>query len=129
GGLLCVLRMLRSWRTAAPEAGVALLGGYARVAAVLFAAITVTGTCSTLRRMPPGTVADQLTGTAYGRALLAKVLLVVVVAVLAVLARRKLRRSPDRASAYVPARGEVIALGVVVALSALLTAVPVPIRW
>ncbi|CAM5558406.1 Copper resistance protein D domain-containing protein OS=Streptomyces alboniger OX=132473 GN=CP975_07645 PE=4 SV=1 [Streptomyces alboniger] len=129
GGLLCVLRMLRRWRVTAPEAGAAVLGLYARVAAVLFAAITVTGTCSTLRRMPPGTVVDQLTQTAYGRALLAKVLLVAVVAVLAVLARRRLGRSAGRASAYAPARGEVIALGLVVALSALLTAVPVPIRW
>ncbi|WP_447041905.1 CopD family protein [Streptomyces sp. DSM 118878] len=129
GGLLGVLRILRRWRATHPEAGVAVLGLYARVAAVLFAAMTVTGTCSTLRRMPPDTVADQLTGTAYGRVLLAKVLLVAVVTVLAVLARRRMRRSAGRASAYAPARGEVIALGVVVALSALLTAVPVPIRW
>ncbi|MGA4848050.1 CopD family protein [Streptomyces sp. G5(2025)] len=129
GGLLYVLRMLRQWRRAAPEASVAVLGLYARVAAVLFAAITVTGAFSTLRRMPPSTVADQLTGTAYGRTLLAKALLVAVVAVLALLARHRLRGSGDRGSAYAPARREVVALGVVVALSALLTAVPVPIRW
>ena len=83
----------------------AVLGLYARVAAVLFAAITVTGVCSTLRRMPPSTVLDQLTGTAYGRMLLAKVLLVVAVAVLALLARRRLRRAAVPASAYSPARG------------------------
>ncbi|MFC8129102.1 CopD family protein [Streptomyces sp. NPDC057302] len=129
GGLLQVMRMLRLWRTSAPEAGAAVLGLYARVAAVLFAAITVTGVCSTLRRMPASTVLDQLTGTAYGRALLAKVLLVAVVAVLAVLARRRLRRAADPVSAYSPARGEVIVLGVVVAVSALLTALPLPIRW
>ncbi|QES39375.1 hypothetical protein DEJ48_30455 [Streptomyces venezuelae] len=129
GGLLYVLRILRGWRTSSPEEAVAVLGLYARVAAVLFAAITATGVCSTLRRMPAGTVLDQLTGTAYGRTLLAKVLLVLAVALLAVLARRRLRRGSDRASAYLPARGEVIALGVVVVLSALLTAVPVPIRW
>ncbi|WSL19530.1 CopD family protein [Streptomyces sp. NBC_01283] len=129
GGLLQVLRMLRLWRTSAPGAGAAVLGLYARVAAVLLAAITVTGVCSTLRRMPPGTVLDQLTETAYGRTLLAKVLLVVAVAVLALLARRRLRRSADPVSAYSPARGEVIVLGVVVAVSALLTALPVPIRW
>lgn len=129
GGLLQVLRMLRLWRTSAPEAGAAVLGLYARVAAVLLAAITVTGVCSTLRRMPPSTVLDQLTETAYGRTLLAKVLLVVTVAVLALLARRRLRRSADPVSAYSPARGEVIALGVVVAVSALLTALPLPIRW
>ncbi len=129
GGLLYVLRILRQWRATAPEAGVGVLGLYARVAALLFAAITVTGVFSTLRRMPPGTVADQLTGTAYGRTLLAKGLLVAVIAVLALLARRRLRGAGDRAGAYAPARREVVALGVVVALSALLTAVPVPIRW
>ncbi|MFD4632990.1 CopD family protein [Streptomyces sp. NPDC058284] len=129
GGLLYVLRLLRRWRTSAPREAVAVLGLYARVAAVLLAAITATGVCSTLRRMPPGTVTDQLTETAYGRTLLAKLLLVAVVAALALLARRRLRRTEDRLSAYVPARGEVLALGVVVVLSALLTAVPVPIRW
>ncbi|MGW0537540.1 CopD family protein [Streptomyces sp. NPDC003032] len=129
GGLLYVLRMLRRWRTTAPEASVAVLGLYARVAAVLFAAITVTGICSTLRRMPPSTVVDQLTETAYGRTLLAKVLLVAVVAVLALLARHRLRGTGDRLHTYVPARAEVMALAVVVVLSALLTAVPVPIRW
>ncbi|MGW2227504.1 CopD family protein [Streptomyces formicae] len=129
GGLLYVLRLLRRWRTSAPEAGIAVLGLYARVAAVLFAAITATGVVSTLRRMPPGTVVDQLTETAYGRTLLAKVLVVAVVAALALCARQRLRGAGDRVGAYVPARGEVVALAAVVALSALLTAVPVPIRW
>ncbi|MGW6061028.1 CopD family protein [Streptomyces sp. NPDC055189] len=129
GGLLQVLRMLRLWRPSAPEAGAAVLGLYARVAAVLLAAITVTGVCSTLRRMPAGTVLDQLTDTAYGRTLLAKVLLVVAVAVLALLARLRLSRAADPTSAYSPARWEVIALGAVVAVSALLTALPLPIRW
>ncbi len=130
GGLLYALRTLRSWRRTAPEAGVAVLGRYARVAAVLFAAITASGIVSTLRRMPPDTVADQLTDTAYGRTLLAKVLLVAVVAVLALLSRRRLKRSPRATlSTYAPARAEVMALGAVVAVSALLTVVPVPIRW
>ncbi|EPH42812.1 hypothetical protein STRAU_4109 [Streptomyces aurantiacus JA 4570] len=131
GGLLYALRTLRRWRTTAPEAGVAVLGLYARVAAVLFAAITATGILSTLRRMPPDTVTDQLTDTAYGRTLLAKVLLVAVVAVLALLARRRLKRSAAAGSltAYAPARAEVVVLGAVVAVSALLTAVPLPIRW
>ncbi|PSM41957.1 hypothetical protein C6Y14_18320 [Streptomyces dioscori] len=129
GGLLYVLRTLLRWRGSAPGEGAALLGLYARVAAVLLAAITATGVCSTLRRMPPGTVLDQLTTTAYGRTLLAKVLLVVVVAVLALWARRRLRRAADPLTAYSPARAEVVVLGLVVAVSALLTAVPVPIRW
>ncbi|MEV0322149.1 CopD family protein [Streptomyces sp. NPDC050658] len=129
GGLLQVIRTLRLWRASAPGEGAALLGLYARVAAVLLAAITVTGVFSTLRRMPASTVLDQLTETAYGRTLLAKVLLVVVVAVFALLARARLRKSADPVSAYVPARGEVAVLGLVVVVSALLTALPLPIRW
>ncbi|MFE4752829.1 CopD family protein [Streptomyces mirabilis] len=132
GGLLHVLRMLRAWRAsseAADAAGAALLGLYARVAAVLFAALTATGVWSALRRMPPGTVLDQLTATSYGRTLLAKLVLVAAVAVLALRARLRLRRAADRLSACVPARAEVVALGLVVAVSGLLTALPLPIRW
>jgi putative copper export protein len=132
GGLLHVLRMLRAWRAsseAADAAGAALLGLYARVAAVLFAALTATGAWSALRRMPPGTVLDQLTATSYGRTLLAKLVLVAAVAVLARRARLRLRRAADRLSACVPARAEVVALGLVVAVSGLLTALPLPIRW
>ncbi|MGX1671707.1 CopD family protein [Streptomyces sp. NPDC055400] len=125
GGLLHVLRTLRRWRTTAPEAGAALLGLYARVAAVLLAAITATGVCSTLRRMPVSTVLDQLVTTAYGRTLLAKVILVAVVSVLALVARGRQRQG----AAYAPARAEVAVLGVVVAVSAVLTALPLPIRW
>ncbi|GAA3782099.1 CopD family protein [Streptomyces phyllanthi] len=141
GGLLHVLRTLRHWRTTEAGAvlpgagavlsgaGAALLGLYARVAAVLLAAVTATGAWSTLRRMPPDTVVEQLTATAYGRALLAKVLLVAVVAVLALAARVRLGRARDPLGACAPARAEVAVLGVVVAVSALLTALPVPIRW
>jgi putative copper export protein len=127
GGLLYALRMLRRWRGA--QAGPALLGLYARVAAVLLAALTATGVCSALRRMPAGTLLDQLTDTAYGRVLLAKVLLVAAVAVLALWARVRLSRAADPLTACSPARAEVVALGVVVAVSGLLTALPVPIRW
>jgi putative copper export protein len=127
GGLLHALRTLRRW--GAREAGAALLGLYARVAAVLLAAITATGVWSSLRRMPSETILEQLTETAYGRALLAKVLLMVAVAALALWARMRLRRAADPLTACSPARAEVVALGVVVALSGLLTALPVPIRW
>ncbi|MFD5159027.1 CopD family protein [Streptomyces hawaiiensis] len=126
GGLLHALRTLRLWPR---PAGAALLGLYARVAVVLLAAVTATGVCSSLRRMPPETVLEQLPGTAYGRALLAKVLLVAVVAALAVWARRRLRRAADPLTACAPARAEVAALGLAVAASGLLTALPVPIRW
>lgn len=127
GGLLYVLRTLRHW--GATDAGPALLGLYARVAAVLLAALTATGVCSSLRRMPAGTILDQLTDTAYGRVLLAKVLLVAAVAALALWARIRLSRAADPLTACSPARAEVVALGVVVAVSGLLTALPVPIRW
>ncbi|MET8826197.1 CopD family protein [Streptomyces sp. NPDC004610] len=142
GGLVYALRTLRLWsagsakgdgagtRTSADAAsGAALLGLYARVAAVLLAATTASGIWSTLRRMPPETVVEQFTETAYGRVLLAKVLLVVVVSALALSARNRLRRVSDPLTAYAPARAEVVALGVVVAVSGLLTALPVPIRW
>ncbi|WP_189783764.1 CopD family protein [Streptomyces capitiformicae] len=130
GGLLHVLRTLRTraWRTAT-GAGAALLGLYARVAVVLLAGVTATGVWSTLRRMPPGTVLDQLTDTAYGRTLLAKVLLVAAVATLALWARLRLRHADDPLGTCTPARAEVAVLGIVVAVSALLTALPVPIRW
>lgn len=127
GGLLHVLRTLRRWGPG--EQGAALLGRYARVAAVLLAAISATGVWSSLRRMPSGTILTQLTDTAYGRTLLAKVLLVAVVAALALCARLRLRRSPDPLAACVPARAEVVALGLVVVVSGLLTALPLPIRW
>ncbi|MFI9252544.1 CopD family protein [Streptomyces sp. NPDC053069] len=127
GGLLHVLRLLRLWR--GDPAGAALLGRYARVAAVLLAAVTATGVCSSLRRMPSATIPDQLTTTAYGRTLLAKAVLVAAVALLALWARIRLRRAGDPLTAYAPARAEVIALGAVVAVSGLLTALPLPIRW
>ncbi|MFC8425256.1 CopD family protein [Streptomyces sp. NPDC057236] len=127
GGLLHALRTLRLWRGA--EAGAALLGRYARVAAVLLVAVTATGVCSSLRRMPPETILEQLTDTAYGRVLLAKVILMAGVAVLALWARVRLARARDPLTACSPARAEVYALGVVVAVSGLLTALPVPIRW
>ncbi|MFB8179930.1 CopD family protein [Streptomyces sp. NPDC055966] len=127
GGLPYALRTLGQWR--GDPAGAALLGRYARVALVLLAVITATGVCSSLRRMPAATILDQLTTTAYGRTLLAKVVLVAVVAVLALWARIRLRRAPDPLAASAPARGEVIALGLVVAVSGLLTALPLPIRW
>ncbi|WP_435856213.1 CopD family protein [Streptomyces physcomitrii] len=129
GGLLYVLRRQRAWRATHPGEAVALLGRYARAAGLLLAALTATGVCSTLRRMPPETVLDQLFTTGYGRTLCAKVLLVAVVALLALAARLRLSRAADPLSAGVPARAEVVLLAAVVVASALLTAMPLPIRW
>ncbi|MCX4566110.1 copper resistance D family protein [Streptomyces albogriseolus] len=127
GGLPHVLRTLRLWGHA--EAGAALLGRYARVALVLLAAITATGVCSSLRRMPSGTILTQLTDTAYGRVLLAKVVLMAGASALALWARVRLARAADPLTARSPARAEVCLLALVVAVSGLLTALPVPIRW
>jgi putative copper export protein len=127
GGLPHVLRTMRLWDHV--EAGAALLGRYARVALVLLAAITATGVCSSLRRMPPGTILEQLTDTAYGRVLLAKVVLMAGVSALALWARVRLARAADPLTARSPARAEVGVLALVVAVSGLLTALPVPIRW
>ncbi|MBN0044136.1 CopD family protein [Streptomyces actuosus] len=127
GGLLCVLRTIGRWRGG--SAGAALLGMYARVAVVLLAAITATGVLSSLRRMPADTILDQLTATAYGRTLLAKVFLVAAVILLALWARMRLARAADPLTACSPARAEVVLLGLVVAASGLLTALPLPIRW
>lgn len=126
GGLLCTLRVLRHWGPVA--AGQALLGRYARVAAVLLAAVTATGVCSSLRRMPSDALLEALATTAYGRVLLAKTLLVAAVALLALWARTRLRRAADPLSACSPARVEVVVLGAVVAVSGLLTALPPPVR-
>ncbi|MGW5905207.1 CopD family protein [Streptomyces althioticus] len=127
GGLPHVLRTMRLWDHVG--AGAALLGRYARVALVLLAAITATGVCSSLRRMPPGTILEQLTDTAYGRVLLAKVVLMAGVSALALWARVRLARAADPLTARSPARAEVGVLALVVAVSGLLTALPVPIRW
>lgn len=120
GGLLYVLRT--SWlRRADPAAARAVLARYARLAVWLFAALAATGTLSTVRRLP----ADVVLTTAYGRVLIAKLVLVAVVSALALTARHRLRHDRD---AGPPARAELALLAVVVVLSAILTVVPDP-HW
>ncbi|MFG2672286.1 CopD family protein [Streptomyces sp. NPDC048445] len=124
GGLLHVLRTMRLWRRTAPVAARALLGRYARLAGLLYAALAVTGTCSALRRLPP----DVVLTSAYGRTLLAKLVLVAVVSALALGARRRLVSDADPAAAHRRARRELVALAAVVLVSAVLTVVPDP-HW
>ncbi|MFE4172154.1 CopD family protein [Streptomyces sp. NPDC056909] len=120
GGLLYVLRT--AWLRRADPAGVkAVLARYARLAGWLFAALAATGTLSTLRRLP----ADVVLTTAYGRVLIAKLVLVAVVSALALAARHRLRHDRD---AGPPARAELVLLAVVVVLSGILTVVPDP-HW
>lgn len=124
GGLLHVLRTMRLWRRTAPGAARALLGRYARLAGWLYAALAVTGTCSALRRLPP----DVVLSSAYGRTLLAKLVLVAVVSGLALGARRGLAADRDLAVVRRRARRELAALAAVVLVSAVLTVVPDP-HW
>ncbi|MEU8538830.1 CopD family protein [Streptomyces sp. NPDC048717] len=118
GTLLYVLRVMRL-RGGGRGRGVLLR--YARMAGWLFAALVVTGTCSTLRRLP----LDGVLTTAYGRVLLVKLALFVLAALLALTARRRLTRGAD---AQPPARVELGVLAVVLLVSALLTVVPDP-HW
>nr|WP_241265760.1 CopD family protein [Streptomyces boncukensis] len=114
---------MRAWH-GEPGAARALLAAYARRAFWLFAAICVTGTFSTLRRLP----LDQALSSAYGRTLIAKLVLVGAVAVCALLARRVLVRSRSATYGEVlrPTAAELAVLGAVLVLSALLTVAPVP---
>ncbi|MER6998862.1 CopD family protein [Streptomyces sp. NPDC000410] len=121
GGLLYVLRTM--WlRRAEPEAGRAVLARYARLAPYPFAAVALTGTVTSLRRLP----ADVVFTTAYGRVLIAKLVLVAVVSVLALTARHRLIRGRD--DSQVPARVEVALLALALLVSAVLTVVPDP-HW
>ncbi|MFJ3904691.1 CopD family protein [Streptomyces sp. NPDC090025] len=116
GTLLYVLRVMRL-----RGGGLEVLTRYARMAGWVFAALAVTGTCSTLRRLP----LDGVVSTAYGRVLLVKLGLFGLTALLALTARRRMLRGAD---AEAPARVELGVLGAVVVVSALLTVVPDP-HW
>lgn len=116
GTLLYVLRVLRL-----RGGGREVLLRYARMAACVYAALAVTGTVSTLRRLP----LDAVLATAYGRVLLVKLALFGCASLLALMARSRLMSAAD---ARPPARVELTVLAVIVALSALLTVVPDP-HW
>ncbi|MEO3976615.1 CopD family protein [Streptomyces sp. CAU 1734] len=121
GGLLCALRLM--WlRRADRGAAAAVLGGYARLAVWPLVVLAVTGTLSTLRKLPSDVVLDS----AYGRVLAAKLILVAVVCALALAARRRLLRG--RTGAAGVARVELAVLALVMAVSAILTVVPDP-HW
>ncbi|WP_370414994.1 CopD family protein [Streptomyces fradiae] len=116
GSLLYVLRTMRL-----RGGGQDVLMRYARMAACAFAALCVTGTFSTLRRLP----LDGVLSTAYGRVLLVKLALFGLTALLALTARRRMLHGAD---ARPPARVELGVLALVVLVSALLTVVPDP-HW
>ena len=89
GGLVHVLRVAAAWR-GMPKAVGAAVRTYARSALVLFVVVSATGTLSAVLLLPD---VDDWTGTTYGRLLLAKITVFLLVVVLAVAARARLRRS------------------------------------
>ncbi|MFE7134434.1 CopD family protein [Streptomyces sp. NPDC057638] len=121
GGLLYALRVMAARRRDGTGA-LAVLGRYARTAVWPLLALTATGTASTLRRLPT----DVVLTSAYGRVLIAKLVLVAVVCALAFAARRAMLRG--RFAARSTAWRELAVLALVLLVSALLTVVPDP-HW
>lgn len=98
-----------------------LLAGYARLALVVVLIVLTTGTASALVLVGVG----DLLETAYGRILLAKLALVAIAVVLAVVARQRLRANRSVA-ALNPARVEAGILVAVLAATGLLVSLAPP---
>jgi copper transport protein len=133
GALVHVVRLAIAWRGRSLRTWL-VVGGYARVALVLFLLVAATGTLSALLLLPS---LEDWTGTTYGTVLLAKLALFVGAAVAAALARARHRRGVeqgrdvlDRASQRpwvlaAPARIEAgLLVGVLVVTAALTSATP-----
>ncbi|MEX0169466.1 CopD family protein [Streptomyces sp. LMG1-1-1.1] len=114
GTLLYVLRTMRL-----RGGGREVLARYARMAAWTYAALVVTGTASTLRRLP----LDAVLSTAYGRLLLVKLVFFGGASLLALAARGRMLSGGN---AQTPARVEASVLAAILVVSALLTVVPDP---
>ena len=99
GGLVHVLRLAAAWRSR-PKAVRVAARAYARNALALFFLVSATGTVSALRLLPDP--ADW-TGTTYGRLLLVKIAVFLLVVALAFAARRRLRAGPAAPSERQPA--------------------------
>jgi copper transport protein len=128
GALVYVVRVgARSWRTAGRSVA-DLVGAYARMALWLFLAVLLTGVLAGLVLIPQGARVEVLKDTTYGRWLVLKVGLVVVVALVALWARTTLRRHSSGRQPSRSARYEVAVLVGVVAVSSLLTGLAPPAR-
>ncbi len=129
GGLVHLLRVTTSWR-ARPRAVRVAVETYTRNALVLFVLVSVTGTISAVLLLPD--LADW-TGTTYGRLLLVKLAVFLLVIALALAARGRLRRTtpaPDSPRLPAPRRPlskvvavETAALAAVVLAAAAVTTV------
>ncbi len=131
GALVHVVRVAWAWR-ARPVAAHRVLTDYARVALLLVLVVLASGTLASIVVLPN---VSALTGTGYGRLLLAKIGLVVLVLALALASRLRLRNtSPLRAPAPGEnvlhpgraARIERITLIAILAVTAVLVSVATP---
>ncbi|TCC54477.1 hypothetical protein E0H73_38735 [Kribbella pittospori] len=95
---------------------------YSRLALALFVVVAVSGAVGAFMVVPS---LGAITGTAYGRTLLAKVALVAAVVVLAWRARRRLLSATASSFTRV-VRAEIVVLVVVLAASAALVSLPSP---
>ncbi|WP_330473456.1 copper resistance CopC/CopD family protein [Terrabacter sp. C0L_2] len=118
GALTQVVVIALAWRSSRAPVHLLYLG-YARVAAWVFATVVSTGAVSALLLVPFA----AWTGTRYGLLLLVKLGGVAAAAVLALGARRWVRRRNTRA-VLVATRVEIAALAVVLAMSATLSSTP-----
>ncbi len=123
GGLAQVLRTALRWRGAGWSC--LLVYDYARIALVLLVVVVATGTVQALLLVPAP--ADLVT-TGYGRVLLTKIALVLLVIVCAALSRRRLRLSRITQSRPVgrAVRAETAALAAVLPLTAVLVSLAPP---
>lgn len=120
GALLHIGRAAARWR-AAGDAVRQALWGYARIAAWLFAVVVVTRISMALLLVP----LPALTGTSYGRSLLIKLALVLLVIASALVGRWALRAQRlDRVTRAT--RVEAVTLVVVLAATSVLVATPTP---
>lgn len=125
GALVHVLRAAFRWRDTPGQAR-GLLASYGLLALVLYLTVVATGTVAAVLVLPTW---SALWRTAYGAVLLGKLALVLAISALALAARRGLRNpAPVRADTPVGrlVRGERAGLVAVLAVTALLTALPPP---
>jgi copper transport protein len=124
GLLVYTARAALAWR-AYPRFARGLFRLYGTAAAWLFAVVVVTGVISALLLVPAG----LLLTTTYGRFLIAKAVLVAVVAALALASRAGLRRPADSGAGLpLATRLEIGALAAVLAVTGLLTVLTPPAK-
>jgi len=130
GGLVHVLRLAAAW-CGRPKAVRVAAQTYARNALVLFLVVSATGTVSAVRLLPD---LDDWIGTTYGRLLLVKIAVFLLVVLVAAAAHRRLRRArptepiaapaPRRPISRIAAAEASLLAGVVLAAAAVTTVTP-----